>query len=270
MISIRVRLFAMQRQQLGVREVALEVPEGSTVAGAFAALAALHPVIAPAGPTLRFARNAVYADPSTRPRATGMSWRSSRRSPVARRSRMAPPPTGASSCPRRPSTTRCSRSSAGPWPRRRTAPSLLFLGQTRATPGTPAPGQEAEAARHAGRTVQALDYEAFEPMALAVLEPGRRRDRGTLRGHPARHPPPHRRGAAGGGERRHRGRRRAPRARRSRPAATRSRSSRRGRPSGSRSASRTAASGSAPRRAPAPSAADGPLGPARSRRSGVR
>ena len=46
---------------------------------------------------------------------------------------------------------------------------LLFLGQTRATPGTPAPGQETEAARHAGRVVQALDYEAFEPMAIAVL-----------------------------------------------------------------------------------------------------
>jgi molybdopterin synthase catalytic subunit len=46
---------------------------------------------------------------------------------------------------------------------------LLFLGQTRSSPGTPAPGQEAEAARHAGRAVQALDYEAFEAMAVAVL-----------------------------------------------------------------------------------------------------
>ena len=44
-----------------------------------------------------------------------------------------------------------------------------FLGRTRSTPGTPAPGQEAEAARHAGRTVDALEYEAHETMALAVL-----------------------------------------------------------------------------------------------------
>ena len=44
-----------------------------------------------------------------------------------------------------------------------------FLGRTRSTPGTPAPGQEAEAARHAGRTVEALEYEALEPMALATL-----------------------------------------------------------------------------------------------------
>ena len=38
------------------------------------------------------------------------------------------------------------------------------------TPGTPAPGQEAEAARHAGRDVESLDYEAHESMALRVLE----------------------------------------------------------------------------------------------------
>ena len=44
-----------------------------------------------------------------------------------------------------------------------------FLGRTRATPGTPAPGEEVEAARHAGRRVEALDYEAYEPLALRVL-----------------------------------------------------------------------------------------------------
>jgi molybdopterin synthase catalytic subunit len=43
------------------------------------------------------------------------------------------------------------------------------LGRTRATAGTPAPGQEAEAARHAGRTVESLAYEAHEGMALSVL-----------------------------------------------------------------------------------------------------
>ena len=47
---------------------------------------------------------------------------------------------------------------------------MTFLGRTRSTPGTPAPGQEDEAERHAGRDVQGLSYEAFEPMALAVLE----------------------------------------------------------------------------------------------------
>ena len=45
-----------------------------------------------------------------------------------------------------------------------------FVGRTRETPGTPAPGQEVEAARFAGQRVDGLEYEAFEPMAVAVLE----------------------------------------------------------------------------------------------------
>ena len=47
---------------------------------------------------------------------------------------------------------------------------VAFVGRTRATPGTPAPGQEAEAARHADRRVDGLEYEAFEPMAVRVLD----------------------------------------------------------------------------------------------------
>jgi molybdopterin synthase catalytic subunit len=45
-----------------------------------------------------------------------------------------------------------------------------FLGITRRTPGTPAPGQEQEASRHAGRTVEALEYEAHDAMARQVIE----------------------------------------------------------------------------------------------------
>ncbi len=46
---------------------------------------------------------------------------------------------------------------------------VAFEGRTRETPGTPAPGEEAEAARHAGKAVHALEYEAYEEMALDVL-----------------------------------------------------------------------------------------------------
>ena len=45
-----------------------------------------------------------------------------------------------------------------------------FIGRTRVTPGTPAPGQEAAAASHVGRSVESLEYEAHESMALGVLE----------------------------------------------------------------------------------------------------
>lgn len=44
-----------------------------------------------------------------------------------------------------------------------------FLGVTRRSPGTPAPGQEGEAARHAGRLVESLEYEALSEMALRVM-----------------------------------------------------------------------------------------------------
>ncbi|MBA3236541.1 MAG: molybdenum cofactor biosynthesis protein MoaE, partial [Chloroflexi bacterium] len=45
-----------------------------------------------------------------------------------------------------------------------------FLGRTRSTPGTPAPGQEAEAARHAGRDVESLEYEALDTLARRTLD----------------------------------------------------------------------------------------------------
>jgi molybdopterin synthase catalytic subunit len=44
-----------------------------------------------------------------------------------------------------------------------------FIGRTRVSPGTPAPGQEDEAARHSGRSVESLSYEAHDEMALRVL-----------------------------------------------------------------------------------------------------
>jgi molybdopterin synthase catalytic subunit len=44
-----------------------------------------------------------------------------------------------------------------------------FVGVTRRSPGTPAPGQESEAARHAGRAVESLEYEALPELALRVM-----------------------------------------------------------------------------------------------------
>jgi molybdopterin synthase catalytic subunit len=163
-MRIRVRLFAMQRQQLGVRELAIDVADGATVAAAFAALATLHPVLEPAGPSLRFAVNAAYADPDTQ---LDDGDELALIPPVA---------GGAEDAPyRRIELCEAPFDDALLADLRRTVATaadgavLLFLGQTRASPGTPAPGQEAEAARHAGRSVEALEYEAFESMVIAVL-----------------------------------------------------------------------------------------------------
>jgi molybdopterin converting factor subunit 1 len=168
-MRIRVRLFAIQRELAGAREVPLELEDGATVEDAWAAVAARFPVLAPGRPSVRFARNGDYAEPGT---TLGDG------DEVA----FIPPVSGGSD------------EAAGPPGRRRIlelqqapfGPTILsdlearlatdedgavvgFVGRTRVSPGTPAPGQEAEAARHAGRSVEALGYEAHETMALRVL-----------------------------------------------------------------------------------------------------
>jgi molybdopterin synthase catalytic subunit len=170
-IHVRVRLFAMQRELAGSREVALDLPDGATIEDAWAAVVARHPVLAPGRASLRFARNGDYADAST-VLADGDE--------VA----FIPPVSGGAE-----DATPAERGLARrileivdePFPRtiladleERLATDedgavVGFIGRTRLSPGTPAPGQEAEASRHAGRSVESLGYEAHESMALKVL-----------------------------------------------------------------------------------------------------
>jgi molybdopterin synthase catalytic subunit len=168
-MRITVRLFAMQRAQTGLKQHPLELPEGTDVRGAWDALAAELPVIAGAADSIRFARNGAYVDLhetlaegdelAVIPPVAGGAAEAQAEAPYRRlevrgetldegllaelRAEVASPADGAVA---------------------------VFLGQTRETPGTPAPGQEAEAARHTGQAVTGLSYEAFEPMALAVLD----------------------------------------------------------------------------------------------------
>jgi molybdopterin synthase catalytic subunit len=161
-MRIRVRLFAMQRELAGTREVPLELADGATVADAWDGLVAAYPVLAPGRDAVRYARNGAYADPDT-PLAEGDE--------VA----MIPPVSGGAG----PKILEIREEpfDAGILAElidRLATPgdgaAVGFLGRTRESPGTPAPGQEAEAARHAGRTVDALEYEAHASMAVAVLE----------------------------------------------------------------------------------------------------
>jgi MoaE-MoaD fusion protein len=182
-LRVRIRLFAMQREAAGMRELRVELPLGATVDDAWDAAVAVVPALAPGRSSLRFAVNGSYADPST---------------PLADGDEVAciPPVSGGDGTVRGPGGGPDPASQAGQAPLGRLRvleiradpfpPSLgddlarrlatdedgavvTFLGRTRVTPGTPAPGQEAEAARHAGARVDGLEYEAFEPMALGVL-----------------------------------------------------------------------------------------------------
>jgi molybdopterin synthase catalytic subunit len=161
---IRVRLFAMQRELAGRREVELELPDGSSIETAWLALVALHPALATGRPAVRFARNGVYADPTERladgdelaciPPVSGGA------DGAARIVELRPEPFGLEVLA--DLAERLATDADGAI--------CGFVGRTRSSAGTPAPGQEAEAARHAGRLVEALDYEGHETMARQILE----------------------------------------------------------------------------------------------------
>ena len=168
-MRITVRLFALQRAQTGLRQHQLELAEGSDVAAAWEALVADLPVIAAAGGVVRFARNGSDVEPDER-LADGDE--------LAVIPPVAGGATGADDEGRfRRLEIREASLDKGLLDELRAEVAsaadgavAAFVGQTRESPGSPAPGQEAEAERFAGQVVTGLSYEAFEPMALSVLD----------------------------------------------------------------------------------------------------
>lgn len=180
-----VRLFAMQRAAVGWRQRSLELVGGATVGDAWRQLLAEYPVLEAGREHVRFARNAVYADPSE------LLQEDDEVAIIPPVAGGAPDPSDPSdpSDPRDPDPTALTRPgrlmrlelSEAPLgddllaDLRRTVPTaadgalVVFVGQTRESAGTPAPGQEEEAVRFAGRPVRALEYEAFDDMVLEVL-----------------------------------------------------------------------------------------------------
>jgi molybdopterin synthase catalytic subunit len=168
-IAVRIRLFAIQRELAGTRQVTLELADDADVEAAWTALADRYPVLAPGRSSLRFARNGEYAEPTTT-LADGDE--------VA----MIPPVSGGADATEAGTTRmRILELRAEPFDLsiiEDLAEALAldddgavvgFVGRTRSTPGTPAPGQEEEAARHVGREVESLEYETLESMALSVF-----------------------------------------------------------------------------------------------------
>jgi molybdopterin synthase catalytic subunit len=168
-IRVQVRLFAMQREAAGTKVLTLELPPGATVEDAWAAAVVAAPKLAAGRASLRFALNGSY---------TGSDALLADGDEVA----CIPPVSGGSGegdgqdDPRRILEIRAAPLEddlvANLSARLATAEDgavVVFVGRTRVTPGTPAPGQEAEARLHAGRDVEELEYEAFVPMALGIL-----------------------------------------------------------------------------------------------------
>jgi molybdopterin converting factor subunit 1 len=169
-VSVRARLFAMQRELAGARELRLELPAGSNAQAAWDEVERRFPVLAPGRAYLRFAVNGEYADPD-------MELRDG--DEVA----FIPPVSGGAGSARDGAVEPFRRLEITDVPLEgallgdlvaavshpRVGAIVTFLGTTRETPGTPAPGEEGEAARHAGSAVLGLDYEAFDQLALRVL-----------------------------------------------------------------------------------------------------
>ncbi len=157
----------MQRELAATREVDLVVPAGATIDQAWFALVERFPALAAGRPAVRFARNGEYAPAETQ-LADGDE--------VA----MIPPVSGGSADAESGGLRILEIRAASFGPElltdltRRLATFddgavVGFLGVTRRSPGTPAPGQEAAAAQHAGRTVEGLEYEALAEMAVRVM-----------------------------------------------------------------------------------------------------
>jgi molybdopterin synthase catalytic subunit len=168
MARLRVRLFAIQREIAGTRQVELELPDGATVETAWEGLVELHPGLAPGREFVRFALDGSYADAGT---PIGTASELAVIPPVSGGGDGAPPPGPMRIIElREESFTTAIIAELGDRLATDSDGAIVgFVGRTRSSPGTPAPGQEVEAARHAGRTVDALEYESHESMAVAIL-----------------------------------------------------------------------------------------------------
>jgi MoaE-MoaD fusion protein len=163
-LKVTLRLFAMLRQRAGWRERELELPVGASIEDGWRMLIGLHPELLTSRESIRFALNGTYCPPETELHDGDQLA-------------IIPPVAGGAEGD---SYLLCELSEAAIEDEllgrlRATLPTdtdgafVVFVGQTRETPGTPAPGEEEAAARFHGQPVTGLDYEAYEEMALATL-----------------------------------------------------------------------------------------------------
>jgi molybdopterin converting factor subunit 1 len=194
-IRVRVRLFAMQREQAGAREVTLALPTAATIEDAWTALVERYPVLGPGRSAVRFARNGEYAGSETvltdgdeiaciPPVSGGDDGeadddREAHDDGEAGDDRGVDDDRGAGDVPidrrrilelrEEPFDASILMDLAEHLATVEDGAVVGFIGRTRITAGSPAPGQETEAERFAGELVVSLEYEALEPMALSVL-----------------------------------------------------------------------------------------------------
>ena len=166
-MQVRVRLFAMLRAREGADQIEIDLDDGASAAQLVDHFFATRPGLDSLRPHLRLGLNGVLVG-----RDANLSQiRVQPDDEIA----LLPPASGGSRGRRSVKIT------AAPLPNDAVEQLIteiatssdgaivVFVGRTRISPGTPAPGEEATAAQFADERVLALEYEAAEPYALAEI-----------------------------------------------------------------------------------------------------
>ncbi len=166
-MQVRVRLFAMLRAREGADQIEINLDDGASAAQLVDHFFATRPGLDSLRPHLRLGLNGVLV-------ARDANFSQIRVHPDDEIA-LLPPASGGSSGRRSVKIT------AAPLPDdaveqliSEVATSsegaiVVFVGRTRISPGTPAPGEEAAAAQFAGERVLALEYEAAESSVLSLM-----------------------------------------------------------------------------------------------------
>ncbi len=166
-MQISVRLYALLRAREGVDQITLELPEGGSVDALLELFFATRSALAPLRAHLRIGLNGALI---------GREVDLARRVLLVGDEVALLPPASGGAEPRRSVKIVSAPLAADAADRLvkeiatdEDGAVVLFIGRTRSTPGSPAPGEEAAAAAFANERVLSLEYEAAEPYATAEL-----------------------------------------------------------------------------------------------------
>ena len=166
-MRISVRLFAILRSREGADQISLELPDGATLATLLDAFFMLRADLLPLRAHLRIGQNGALVD-----RATDLTTAALRDGDEVA---LLPPASGGAPSRRvarvlpAPLNERAIDQLVAEVATEEDGAVVIFVGRTRITPGTPAPGEEGMATTFASERVVSLTYEAAEPYASAEL-----------------------------------------------------------------------------------------------------
>jgi molybdopterin synthase catalytic subunit len=166
-MRITVRLFAILRSREGADQISLELPNGATIATLLDTFFISRADLLPLRVHLRIGQNGALVE-----RATDLALATLHDGDEVA---LLPPASGGAPSRRvarllpTPLTERAIDQLIAEVATEEDGAVVIFVGRTRITPGTPAPGEEGAATTFASERVISLTYEAAEPYATGEL-----------------------------------------------------------------------------------------------------